>query len=157
MKAISLWQPLATLWVLQIKKYETRSWPFPIWYTGQVAIHAAKKKIDLFDFFPEWQVIGIYKALDIAELEYENLTFGAFIGICDSIKSEPIFFHPEDDLEMDLGNWTVCAGRHYWIPTNMRELPEPIRFKGHQRIFNIDDHIIYGGQPEPKQEQMRLF
>jgi activating signal cointegrator 1 len=40
-KAISLWQPWATLIALGEKKFETRSWLTN--YRGQIAIHAAKR------------------------------------------------------------------------------------------------------------------
>lgn len=40
MKAISLWQPWATLIALGIKQTETRHWPSP--HLGRLAIHAAK-------------------------------------------------------------------------------------------------------------------
>ncbi len=43
MKAISLWQPWASLLVLGLKRFETRSFPFPGAVRGQrVAIHASK-------------------------------------------------------------------------------------------------------------------
>ncbi len=44
MKAISLWQPWASLIACSAKPYETRSWAPPSDYIGQrIAIHAAKK------------------------------------------------------------------------------------------------------------------
>lgn len=44
MKAISLWQPWASLIACGAKPYETRSWPPPRDLLGQtIAIHAAKK------------------------------------------------------------------------------------------------------------------
>lgn len=77
MKAISLWQPWATLWVLQIKRNETRSWAFPHWYTGSVAIHAAKKKINIYADLDdaEWRE-GILKALNKAGIEYIEMKNG---------------------------------------------------------------------------------
>lgn len=41
MKAITLWQPWASLIAIGAKKYETRSWKTN--YRGPIAIHAAKK------------------------------------------------------------------------------------------------------------------
>ena len=41
MKAITLWQPWASLIACGAKKYETRSWATR--YRGPIAIHAAKK------------------------------------------------------------------------------------------------------------------
>lgn len=40
MKAITLWQPWASLLAYGVKKYETRSWPTK--YRGPIAIHAGK-------------------------------------------------------------------------------------------------------------------
>lgn len=48
MKAISLWQPWASLWVAGIKKHETR--PRQTHYRGSLLVHAAKKiVVDLTD------------------------------------------------------------------------------------------------------------
>lgn len=41
MKALSLWQPWASLWACGAKKYETRSWATK--YRGPIAIHAGKQ------------------------------------------------------------------------------------------------------------------
>ena len=142
MKAISLWQPWASLWVLRIKKDETRSWEFPKWYTGPVAIHAAQKRIKLDDI-DEYYLEGILKGLNIAGLEFGELPRGKFIGVCDSIASDLIIDYQKDELEDMLGDWK--PGRYAWKPGNMRPLPEPIPFTGRQRIFNVDDHIILGG------------
>lgn len=50
MKAISIWQPHASLLLLGAKPFETRSWPVPKALIGQrVAIHAAKADGDLFE------------------------------------------------------------------------------------------------------------
>jgi hypothetical protein len=46
MKAVSLWQPFASLIYTGAKKIETRSWPTN--YRGPLAIHAARK--DSLDF-----------------------------------------------------------------------------------------------------------
>jgi len=43
-KAITLWQPWATLIALNLKHFETRSWATN--YRGPLAIHAAKRKAD---------------------------------------------------------------------------------------------------------------
>ena len=41
MKALSLWQPWASLIAAGVKKVETRHWPTA--YRGPIAIHAAKR------------------------------------------------------------------------------------------------------------------
>lgn len=50
MKAISLWQPWATLIAIGAKRFETRSWDTN--YRGPLAIHAAKRKVDIYDINP---------------------------------------------------------------------------------------------------------
>ena len=49
MKAISLWQPWASLIALGKKRIETRSWYTD--YRGPIAIHAAKRRIDDDTFY----------------------------------------------------------------------------------------------------------
>ena len=158
MKTISLWQPWASLWVLQIKKYETRSWPFPHWHTGPVAIHAAKKKVDLWEDISDHHLDGIFMALNKAGLNHDDLPRGALIGVCDCIRSAPILRYQKDELEEMLGDWTINSGRYCWTPKNMRALKAPILFRGRQGLFNVDDHIIFGGQPLHKSHlQLKLF
>ena len=43
MKAITVWQPWASLLVSGRKRYETRSWATT--YRGPIAIHAAKRPV----------------------------------------------------------------------------------------------------------------
>ena len=42
MRALSIWQPDASLIALGLKRFETRSWR--VGYTGELAIHAAKSR-----------------------------------------------------------------------------------------------------------------
>lgn len=51
MKAITIWQPWASLLATGAKQYETRSWATS--YRGPIAIHAAKKDIsDVLHILP---------------------------------------------------------------------------------------------------------
>jgi len=53
MKAITLWQPWASFIAVGIKPFETRDWAPPKWLIGKrIAIHAAKKRVDLSNL--EW-------------------------------------------------------------------------------------------------------
>jgi len=153
MKAISLWQPWATLWVLQIKKFETRSWAFPSGY-GPVYIHAAKKKINIWDELGEYFLEGIFTALDKAGLDHNNLPRGVIVGRCDRIRSHKILQYQTDDIEDMLGDWSL--GRYYWDPENMQAFPKPIPYKGRQGIFNVD---LFSDRytPPPKRQQLKLF
>lgn len=80
MKAISLWQPWASLIALGIKRIETRGWPTA--YRGPLLIHAAKRcDIDryhaLVERFPEIRE-GIYDRFPGAA---EALPLGALVAV----------------------------------------------------------------------------
>ena len=47
MKAISLWQPWASLWLTPAKVHETRHWPTS--HRGWLLVHAAKRTIDDYE------------------------------------------------------------------------------------------------------------
>lgn len=60
MKAITLWQPYASLVALGVKTIETRSWPAPKGLVGQrIAIHAAAKPpiAHELDYIGDWMVL----------------------------------------------------------------------------------------------------
>lgn len=58
MKALTIWQPWASLLACGAKQYETRSWATS--YRGPIAIHAAAIKVPqaLKKFFPQWELDG---------------------------------------------------------------------------------------------------
>ena len=71
MKALTLWQPYATLLALGGKQHETRTWPLPALHQRKViAIHAAKRPIaaedkvrirrlgDRIDEYPLGAIVG---------------------------------------------------------------------------------------------------
>jgi hypothetical protein len=70
-KVLSLYQPWATLWVLQIKKYETRHWG--TFWRGPLLIHSALNQEDL-----RFAVVSPYKEL----LEGRPLPRGVVLGAC---------------------------------------------------------------------------
>lgn len=46
MRALTVWQPWASLIAVGAKPYEFRSWPAPAWIVGQrIAIHAGVRKL----------------------------------------------------------------------------------------------------------------
>lgn len=83
MRAITLWEPWATLVAHGLKHYETRSWSTP--FRGELAIHAAKRPAVPSELNPViWDAlngIGYYK---LSELPYGNV-----IGIATMIDCVP--------------------------------------------------------------------
>lgn len=133
MKALSLWQPWATAVAIGAKQIETRSWWTP--HRGELAIHAA-----LRNDHPDQLGIWSWKACDaLREAGYEtfeSLPFGAIVATCRLTE----VIHADDvadlsDQEKALGDYKV--GRYAWIFEDIRQLPEPIRWRGAQGLFNV--------------------
>lgn len=154
MKAISLWQPWASLIASGAKKIETRSWP--TYYRGPLLIHAAKRK-NKTEFTALGQHPGFCAALN-TEWPWgydaiEKLPFGALIAVVDLVNCLPVEKISSDILDADirregskdiyyerlLGNYE--SGRYGWILANPRPIT-PIDYKGEQGLFNVPDEII---------------
>lgn len=82
MKALTIWQPWATLVIAGVKPYEFRGWPAPVAIRGQrVAIHAGARpvrKAELADLIVRmrsdeaWSTCLKPEALDMLERWYSN-------------------------------------------------------------------------------------
>jgi len=148
MKALSLWQPWASLWARGRKQYETRSWSTD--HAGPIACHAAKRiETDISDALRE-----------ICEEEFGGrwhveLPAGALIAVCNRVICKPTEqVHPDDD-ERAQGNFT--PGRFAWDAFNMRELSAPIPWRGMQGLFDIPDDTIAGAPVAPMPRQSSLL
>ena len=148
MKAISLWQPWASLWACGRKKFETRSWATS--HSGPLLVHAAKRiETDISD-----------ELRDICEDQFgghwaRELPAGALIAVCDRVICKPTDRLRVDDEEFAQGNFT--DGRFAWDPFNMRELPEQIPWRGMQGLFDIPENVIAGAPATPAPRQGSLL
>lgn len=153
MKAISLWQPYASLIAWGEKQYETRSWELPksIKLPCQIAIHAAKNDTTMRDIYRITQ-IGIDSssfnwANALVELFLKNgvkkwgdLPRGAIVATAtleDCIRMTPYIIVVQNEQERLVGDWSM--GRYAWKLTNVKPLPEPIPAKGAQGLWNWKD------------------
>lgn len=145
MKAISLWEPWATLVALGAKRIETRKWSTG--YRGPLAIHAAKKVVPSFGAichtepfrsvlekagYDEMECFGFGKILAIADLSQVATTE----EICNPGVDFPASFFDAScrDGEREFGNYG--AGRFGWLLENVRKFPNPIPVVGRQRLWN---------------------
>jgi hypothetical protein len=140
MKAISLWQPWASLWACGRKQYETRHWATS--YRGPITVHAAKKLCT--DVDEELRAIledefGGHWALELPR--------GALIATAKLARCLPTsdLLGLLSNEELAQGNFE--PGRFGWGTEDMLELPQPIPFVGRQGIFNVPDEI-FGLPPE---------
>lgn len=159
MKALSLWQPWASVVVVGSKRMETRPWATK--YRGPLLIHAASRPIRDPEYFEgDW---GWREALipcvdawtgDVFP-RLKSLPYGAIIGqvtLVDCIPTENINdelidtertysdgVQPGDPrvfYERMLGNFR--PGRFAWIFENPLAAKPILKCKGRQRLFNVD-------------------
>ena len=143
MKAISLWQPYASLIAAGVKTIETRGWRPPSDLIGQrIAIHAAKA-IETSDVRGRRRHDRIAAALNDPEWE-KNVPRGAVV--CTAILSHAAMVtRLEQDGQMAVlsGNLVVVDewgdfnhGRWLWFLRDVEPLDPPVPAIGHQGFWN---------------------
>jgi activating signal cointegrator 1 len=153
---ISLWQPWAWAIEKRVKLYETRSETF-VRNTGikkrlgPIAIHAAKKKFNPWDYDNDFA-----KRLSTDGLRtIDSLVYGAVLCIVDLVDVIPAvrIRGRLDSEELMYGNYE--EGRYALKLDNIRPLPVPYPLRGHQGIFKWDvpaefEHLL---RNKPKEAQ----
>lgn len=134
MKAITLWQPWASLIAEGLKQYETRS--FKIKHRGKLAIHAAKTRKGMDVYRRE----GYH--LTEPSMDLIHLPFGKVVCVV-----ELVFIRQTHELrsmitplERTLGDWT--PGRYAWSLKLIKKFKEPIPAIGRQGLWNIDTKLL---------------
>ena len=139
-KAISLWQPWASLWVSDRKIHETRHWPTS--YRGWLLVHAAKRFEKDFPYESPLHAI--------LDSEFGNhwgidLPTGALIGMVRLVGCVPIESLPPDHAGTDdfvCGDFS--AGRFAWRRTDYEVFARPIPYRGAQGFFNVPSRAMTG-------------
>lgn len=113
MKAISLWQPWATLVAHGLKHFETRSWYTS--YRGTLAIHAAKRKADRY----ELNDVIIKALFDMGYQRLSELPYGCIVCTSLLVDCEPTaqvvnrtWFKEIEATERHFGDY--APGRFAW-------------------------------------------
>lgn len=140
-KAISLWQPWASLWLSPAKRHETRHWATP--HRGRLLVHAAKRierdvDPDLDEILVEQFGAG-WRA---------DLPTGALIGEIDleaCVPTETIAHSISADCieEDDFYCGDFSPGRYGWRrgPTFIR-FRDPVPYRGRQSLFSVPEAAI---------------
>ena len=137
MKAISLWQPWASLWVGGPKIHETRHWYTPV--RGWIAVHAAKRreKIDQFD------ALSIVCDRAFGDCWRSDLPYGAIIGM---VEIEDVYStwkngesQHEDEDDLICGDFS--PGRYVWRRGSFVKFTTPVPFAGKQSWFDVPTSI----------------
>lgn len=148
MKAISLWQPWASLIVLGEKEYETRGWATG--YRGPLLIHASKRAVlkdldDALDCPYMQKALEQYRPVSLvldlrltARQARETLPFGKLLGRVDLVDCVPTTKMRNDitNKEYMFGNYG--AGRYAWKMANPVMFDQPIDYAGEQGFFDVD-------------------
>ena len=133
MRALSLWQPWASLIAVGSKEYETRSWwPPRSGLPSVIAIHAAKREHPEFLHDPE--VVSL--------LGNDPLPRGAIVAVAllqGAHRTEQVLprITPQEE---HLGNYS--PNRVAWQLTLIWQVPEPIPMRGNQGLWTIPDARI---------------
>lgn len=136
MKAITLYQPWASLWLTSRKFHETRGWPTQ--YRGPLAVHAGKRQ-------PRVQQYGtlLYELCcrEFGHQWMDRLPLGAVLGVVELIDCRSTkVCRPLDHEDYVCGNWD--PGRYAWQRGGYRLLPAPIPYRGRQGLFEVPDDIL---------------
>ena len=139
MKALSLWQPWASLMASGLKTIETRHWPTH--YRGLLAIHAAKRPVG-------WRERGLLDEwAEEAYISYviagSDFPLGAIVALVELYSCTPAVQLAEtglSDSELEFGNFS--DDRWAWITRNPQAINPPIPYRGRQGIFNIPNSVL---------------
>jgi hypothetical protein len=140
-KALSLWQPWASLVALGAKRVETRDWPPPVWMEGQrIAIHAAKTTDHL-------HLCGL-EPFSRHVARVDELPLGAIVATvrlvrCSGITEQTAELlqqcNPEEFL---FGNYDLSEGQRYaWVLDEVERLEPPVPWRGMPYPFDVPDDL----------------
>lgn len=146
MRAISIWQPYASLVAVGAKRVETRHWPAPSGVIGQrIAIHAGKSTKDLevgrtglfFEHLHAAALSGRLAEVD-AELPLGFILATARLVSCEQI---PVNYSDVYTVKEVTFGW-FAPGRWAWELDEVRPLAEPVAWRGAQGFFNVPDSVV---------------
>ena len=141
MKALTIWQPWATLIALGYKRIETR--PRPYRYRGWLAVHAALRWED------DQKALCEREPFKSALEGQGELPLGAIVGVgflsdCEHTEILAAEILAGDSFwsgdELDFGDFTDGRAGLVIGPTRLIEPPIPIR--GHQGLWDVPEDVV---------------
>lgn len=131
MKAITLWQPWASLIALGLKQYETRSWATN--YRGPLVIHASKKNdAEIRDYC---QQPDIKAGLQAHNLNSYDLPYGAALCVCTLVDCIPTERAIRSISLQESAFGDYSRGRFAWKLGNVQAFYEFIPCRGAQGLW----------------------
>lgn len=154
MLTISIWQPHATLVMLGVKPYETRSWAVYKSLLGQrIGIHAAKAMDDLkeLEAYIGRSASGVDSVASFDAMR-AALHSGGFEKLADLprgcvIGSAVLQACVRTEDLADPGYFgDFSSGRFAWRLVDPVPLPEPVPYRGQQGFFTVPDDVFGGAR-----------
>lgn len=156
MKALSIWQPWASLIATGAKRYETRSWSTK--YRGPLLICAAvigrkrvlKLEIEMLLGQGEFRAglaplqglpLGLHPRT-APSVSLNSLPFGKAVAVVDIVDCLCTDDMTRTQVGYDLPFGDFTLGRFAWKLENVRAFKSPFPIKGTQRLFEVDDKLI---------------
>jgi activating signal cointegrator 1 len=139
MKALTLYQPWASLVVLGEKKIETRSWQTR--HTGPLAIHASSTLPP--GFYDICDSPAFREALERLGLQPGRLPVGAVLGSVELLACVPTERLLEEGLgvkEQAFGDYGAL--RFGWLLQDALALPEPVFCRGHLWLWELPEDVL---------------
>ena len=137
MKALTLWQPWASLMAAGIKRIETRSWSTT--HRGPLLICAARHTE--WDTFLYRHVKTSPEIVAFLKGHAGGYPEGVALAVVNLYGVTPTEDALPNPLEEALGNYK--PGRSAWLTNDCRRLRKLFPVRGRQRLFNVD---IWAGQ-----------
>jgi hypothetical protein len=145
-KAISLWQPWATLIALGIKRIETRGWSTR--YRGPIAIHASKRfERDALDDIVwdlgdrgQWQSANRLSVVS----DSGQIPRGALVAVARlaEVRTTDDLFGGDTLTPTEYVCGDFHPGRFGWLLEDVRALETPVPFRGAQGLFEVPDELV---------------
>lgn len=141
MKAITLWQPWASLWCSPAKIHETRHWKTS--HRGPLLVHAAKKT----ETHSSEEVRQICRR--VLGKSWLDLPYGALVGLViieDCVLTQSVYPEPAAVAGVAADDF-ACGNFYPWryawrrAPTYIR-FEKPIPYKGQQNIFSVPTEVV---------------
>ncbi len=142
MKAISLWQPWASLIAIGAKPYETRHWHPGGVIRQRIAIHAAKRSPRLEEIEMWLKAAG--------NLTDKRLPLGAIVCTAYLSAAYQVKGHTQDGdpiLESlgaikDDGFGDYGLDRYCWYLTDVERVDPPVPYRGAQGWFDLSEGLL---------------
>jgi len=134
MKAITLWQPWASLIAIGAKRIETRNWATR--YRGPLAIHASKRvPWDIEAFYAEEPLP--YALIDAGYETFADLPFGVVLATCRLVDVLPTTdeFLTNVLLTPEWNYGDYSPGRFAWLLDDITRLDPPVTASGRQGLW----------------------